>query len=73
MSEAAALLVDGDSIWYFDGTEHPYEIADPFAACGSGAMAALAVLHCGGTTKDAVRIAAKIDPHTSGKIRTMEV
>ena len=42
-------------------------VSDPFYALGTGAQAALAVMYMGGTPREAVRIAAKIDPNTGGR------
>jgi len=43
-------------------------ITDPFYALGTGAQAALAAMHMGATPREAVRIAAKIDPNTGGRV-----
>ncbi len=43
-------------------------VTDPFYALGTGAQAALAAMHMGATPPEAVRIAAKIDPNTGGRI-----
>lgn len=51
----------------------PDLIQDPFYAVGSGRKEALAVMHHGGSAIEAVRIAAKIDPYTGGKITTMSL
>jgi hypothetical protein len=46
----------------------PDQINEPFYAVGSGSKEALAAMHCGKSAIDAVRIAARIDPYTGGKI-----
>jgi len=73
MSDTHALLITGDAIWFFDEVPHPYEILDPFCTLGSGGQAATAAMHCGKSPKEAVKIAAKIDTFTGGRIVCMEV
>ena len=73
MTGTTALLITGTQIWCYDETTDPYPIDDPYAAIGSGSMAALACMQLGHGPKEAVRIAAKIDPYTGGKIRVLEV
>lgn len=41
---------------------------EDFWACGSGRHAALAAMMCGKSAVDAVRIAARIDPFTGGRV-----
>lgn len=43
-------------------------IEEEFYAVGSGSMAALAAMHCGKSAIDAVRVAARIDSFTGGRI-----
>ena len=43
-------------------------ITDRFYALGTGSQAALAAMHMGATPREAVRIAAKIDPNTGGRV-----
>jgi hypothetical protein len=45
-------------------------VESEFYAIGSGAMAALAAMHCGKSAVEAVRVAARIDPYTGGRIVT---
>lgn len=71
MDEEAALWIDGKAIWLFDESVHPYPISDPFAALGTGTMAALAAMHLGQTPRQAVKVASKVDPNTGGKINWM--
>ena len=49
----------------------PDQILEPFYAVGSGAKEALAAMHCGKSARDAVAIAARIDPYTGGRITSM--
>lgn len=52
------------------GVHHPqFE----FMAWGSGMAAALGALYAGADARQAVAIAAKIDPHTGGKVVSMKV
>lgn len=43
-------------------------IEEDFYAVGSGAQAALAAMHCGKSAIEAVRVAARIDSYTGGRI-----
>lgn len=43
----------------------------PFMAWGSGAPIALGAMYAGATAKQAVEIAAKVDPYTGGRIVVM--
>jgi ATP-dependent protease HslVU (ClpYQ) peptidase subunit len=65
-----ALALCPEGIWVYDGHPQPYQLKDKFAAVGSGSQAALAAMHCGLSPRDSVRIAAKIDPATGGRIIT---
>jgi hypothetical protein len=48
-------------------------IEEDFYAVGSGAMAALAAMWCGKSALEAVRVAARIDPFTGGRIITESI
>ena len=43
-------------------------LPEDFCAFGSGRQAALAAMMCGKSAVEAVRIAARIDPHTGGRV-----
>lgn len=60
------LLSPEGRLWTYDGNY--YELTAPFAAIGSGAMAAEALLHEGYPPKYAVEVAAKLDPYTGGRV-----
>lgn len=45
----------------------------PFFAIGSGRYAAFAAMHMGADATKAVQIAAKLDPFTGGRIRTVRL
>jgi hypothetical protein len=52
----------------------PYEmLPNTPIALGSGAAAALAALYAGVDVREAVKIACKIDPYSSGRIQYMKV
>lgn len=44
--------------WRYDSTPHAFVVEGPFAAFGSGDMAALVAMHCGKTAREAVEVAA---------------
>lgn len=44
---------------------------EPFCAIGSGAHFALAAMACGKTAVEAVRIAARFDPGTGGRVESI--
>lgn len=67
------LIVTPDGVFIADRYCRPVKIEDKFIAIGSGRKAALAAMHCGKTAVEAVEIAAKIDPYTSGKIVSMSL
>jgi ATP-dependent protease HslVU (ClpYQ) peptidase subunit len=50
-----------------------FEVICEFTAFGSGAPAALAAMMMGADARQAVEIAASIDPYTGGEIITMKV
>lgn len=51
-------------IYHFYNRISPVLVDQKFLAVGSGAMAAMACLHCGKTPEEAIAIAAKLDSHT---------
>lgn len=58
-------------ILLYDSSTIPFEIEDDFAAIGTGAAAALGAMHMGADLRTAIRIAAKIDPYTGGRIQVL--
>jgi hypothetical protein len=62
------LVLRPDGLWEFDIYCRGEKIEEDFYAVGSGSTAAVAAMHCGKSALDAVRIAAKIDPYTGGRI-----
>lgn len=74
MSEVTALYLDKNGkIVCFDHAPHSYEIKAPFAVIGSGGAAAAGALHMGADLKQAIRIAAKVDAGTGGRIRIRDL
>lgn len=68
MEGVCALKLTPKGIWFYDECATPYAVRDKFAALGSGEQAALAALHLGLSPKDAVKVAAKVDCGTGGRI-----
>lgn len=67
------LILRPDGLFEVDKFCRPDKVLEPFYAIGSGRKEALAVMHHGGSAVDAVRIAAKIDPFTGGKVHAMRL
>ncbi len=70
-ADFACLILTPHGLFEADRFCRPELILDSFYAVGSGRKEALAIMHYGGSARDAVRIAAKIDPYTGGRITTM--
>lgn len=64
----SVLILTPKGLFEADMMCRPDLILEPFYAVGSGAKAALAAMHCGKSAIEAVRIAAKLDPYTGGRI-----
>jgi ATP-dependent protease HslVU (ClpYQ) peptidase subunit len=64
---ALCLLPDG-TILVYDQQATPYSVIDGFAAVGSGESAALGAMYAGADPIKAVKIAAKVDQNTGGKV-----
>lgn len=72
-ADIEVLVWDGKKLLSFDGWCRSEEITEAFYAIGSGAKAALGAMHMGATSREAVEIAAKIDPYTGGDIVEMNL
>lgn len=72
-SDFDILILDRGRIYVADRHCQPVQILEPFYAIGSGAKAALAAMHCGKSAREAVKIAARIDPYTGGRVCTAKV
>ena len=66
----SCLVLTPQGLFEYDVYCRAEEILDDFYAIGSGAKAALAAMHCGKSAIEAVRIAARIDPYTGGRIHS---
>lgn len=64
------LVLTPQGLFEFDVYCRGEEVSDDFYAIGSGAKAALGAMHCGKSAVEAVRIAARIDPYTGGRINS---
>lgn len=74
-SDVDALIVD-KGVVYRAGTgdgEFWFHPAQPVDAIGSGTRFALTAMDCGLSARDAVKMAAKRDTGTGGKIRTFKI
>lgn len=67
------LILTPDGLFEADAYCVLDEILEPYYAIGSGATAAIAAMRCGKSARDAVRVAASIDPYTGGRIVTMSL
>jgi len=62
------LVLSPEGLFEYDVYCRGEPIEEEFYAVGSGSMAALAAMHCGKSAVDAVRIAARIDSFTGGRV-----
>jgi hypothetical protein len=67
-----AILTEEGKLFCFDSYDKWLPVHDPFYAIGSGAPIALGVLHGGGTVKEAIKIASKVDPYTGMGIKVLK-
>lgn len=72
-TDFTCLVLEPDGLYEVDSLCRPERILAPFYAIGSGAKAALAAMHCGKSAREAVAIAAKLDPYTGGRIVSMRL
>lgn len=68
-----ALIVHATGIYGANRYCRLERITEPYWAHGSGRQAALAAMHCGKSAMDAVRMAARIDPFTGGRVVSMRL
>lgn len=68
-----ALVATRSRLEYWDHHLRGTEIHEPYAAIGSGAAYAVAAMDCGKSAAQAVRIAARRDPYTGGRIVTLRL
>lgn len=67
------LLKPDGTIWRAENNTTFFRILDPFAATGSGSNFAMAAMELGASAAEAVRVAARYDSGTGGKVRTLAV
>lgn len=67
-SDFTILILKPKGMYVADAYCREVPVLDKFFAIGSGRQAALAAMHCGKSAREAVRIAARIDPYTGGRI-----
>lgn len=67
--EFEALILNSKGIWLYESSLEPIKVDQSFYAIGSGAQAAIAAMHMGADPIQAVKIAAKIDSGTGGRVR----
>lgn len=72
-TEFECLIVHKSGIWMADRLCRLEQLDEDFWAAGSGRQAALAAMHCGKSAVEAVRIAARIDSFTGGRVVHMSL
>jgi len=60
-ADFAGLYLDSSGLYHVDWSCRLTPVNDPFFAIGSGAMAALAAMHCGKSPVEAVTVACMVD------------
>lgn len=68
-----ALIITNSGIYSHDGAGKPYPVKAAYLAIGSGMPFALGAMEMGATAVEAVKVAAKLDNSTGGKIRTLSI
>lgn len=64
------LVLTPQGLFEYDVYCRAEEVLDDFYAVGSGAKVALGAMACGKSAVEAVRIAARFDPYTGGRINS---
>lgn len=72
-SDFTCLVLEKDGLYEVDALCRPERVKEPFYAVGSGRKAAMAAMLCGKSAREAVKIAAMLDPYTGGRIVTMRL
>lgn len=68
-----ALVIDGtNGLRLYECGKHSFPIDEEFTAIGTGREIALAAMHMGATSHDAVKLAIKLDTRSGGPIRTLK-
>jgi hypothetical protein len=73
IADFVCLVLTPTGLYEADGYCHLVKRDDTQYAIGSGAKEALAAMYCGKSAAEAVRIAARIDPYTGGRIVSMSL
>lgn len=73
LDDVIVLWLRRDGLFLLDGSAKPQPVLELFTAIGTGAQAALGAMHMGADPTEAVRVAAKIDVNTGGRVVTMKV
>lgn len=69
LKDLHALLVEPDGkVWMYEGVNW-FPSKQPYSAYGTGHDFALAVMAFGGSAKDAVRVAIKLDKSSGGRVQ----
>ena len=68
--EGICVSKDG-TVTHYDGRLYPYKVRADFHAVGSGKDIAVGAMAAGASAYDAVKIAAKYDKNTGGRIRKL--
>jgi len=64
-----ALVLSDAGLWVFDGMCRPDKLDNKYYAIGTGSQAAMVMLKLGADPQAAVKMAARVDPFTGGRIR----
>lgn len=71
--DVQAMMLTKKGLWLYDSNPVALPILNKFYAVGSGAELALGAMSMGADAKTAVKIAAKWDVNTGGRIVTMSI
>jgi len=72
LKDSSVLVVSEKHSYEFDETLMPLPVRAP-CAIGSGGEVALGAMMAGATASEAVKIACKVDIHSGGRVRCVEV
>lgn len=70
LSNFEALILRADGVYHVTEDAYEMKVEQGFYAIGSGAMAALAVMHAGLDPREAVRIACLVDNNSGGDVQS---
>lgn len=68
-----AIVMERDKVTFWNSKLQSLRVAEPYAAIGSGATAALVAMDLGASAAEAVEAAAKRDAHSSGPFQVMKL